>query len=135
MLANLVCATLDADLQKIAIREGLTYTRYADDMTFSGELTDRAAVARVAKEVSTIVSRHGFGINSQKTNFAKIGGRKIVTDLSIDGDIVRLPRAYKDKIRQELFYLDKYGLQSHCSRIGQKTIFLIYCAWQAVFGM
>ena len=41
MLANLVCVALDADLQGIAIREGITYTRYADDITFSGEMCKR----------------------------------------------------------------------------------------------
>lgn len=121
MLANLVCVALDAELLKIAVREGLTYSRYADDMTFSGELADRSAAVRIAKEVSGIVGRHGFGINAQKTNIAKNGGRKIVTGLSVDDDIIHLPRGYKDAIRQELFYLDKHGIQSHCSRIGQKN--------------
>lgn len=121
MLANLVCVALDAELQKIAVREGLTYTRYADDMTFSGEMADRSAATIIAKEISAVVGRYGFGINSQKTNIAKNGGRKIVTGLSVDGDIVRLPRVYKDDIRQELFYLEKLGIQSHCSRIGQKN--------------
>ncbi len=121
MLANLVCVALDAELHKIAVREGLTYTRYADDLTFSGEMANRSAATRIAREVSVVVGRYGFGINAQKTNIAKNGGRKIVTGLSVDNDIVRLPRNYKDQIRQELFYLEKYGLQSHCSRIGQKN--------------
>ncbi|MBF0402085.1 MAG: RNA-directed DNA polymerase [Magnetococcales bacterium] len=121
MLANLVCVKLDADLQKIAAREGLTYTRYADDMTFSGEVVDRAAAIRISREISIAVGHYGFGINLQKTSIAKNGGRKIVTGLSVDGEVVRLPRAYKDAIRQELFYLDKHGIQGHCARIGHKN--------------
>jgi RNA-directed DNA polymerase len=121
MLANFVCTALDLELQKIAVREGLTYTRYADDMTFSGDISGRLVAAKIAREVSVIVGSYGFGINSQKTNIAKNGGRKIVTGLSVDGDVVRLPRAYKDEIRQELFYLERFGLQSHCSQIGQKN--------------
>lgn len=121
MLANLVCLILDAELEKIAAREGLMYTRYADDMTFSGELSGRTAAMKLVREISAVVGKHGFGINSQKTSIAKNGGRKIVTGLSVDGDVVRLPRAYKDEIRQELFYIEKYGLQDHCLRIGQKN--------------
>ncbi|MEO5334386.1 MAG: reverse transcriptase family protein [Magnetococcus sp. YQC-5] len=121
MLANLVCVKLDADLQEIAIREGLVYTRYADDMTFSGEVVDRAAAIRISREISIAVGHYGFGINLQKTSIAKNGGRKIVTGLSVDGNVVRLPRAYKDAIRQELFYLDKHGIQEHCSRTGHKN--------------
>jgi len=123
MLANLVCVALDAELQNIAVREDLTYTRYADDMTFSGEMADRSVATRIAREVSAIVGCYGFGINVQKTNIAKDGGRKIVTGLSVEGETIRLPRAYKDEIRQELFYLGRYGIQSHCSRIGQKNHF------------
>jgi len=121
MLANLVCVALDADLQEIARREGMTYTRYADDMTFSGEMTDRSGATRIAREASVVVGCHGFGINRQKTSIAKNGGRKIVTGLSVEGDAVRLPRAYKDEIRQELFYLGKHGVENHCSRIGYKN--------------
>jgi RNA-directed DNA polymerase len=121
MLANLVCVALDVELQKVASREGLTYTRYADDMIFSGEIADRATAAQLAGEIVAIVGKHGFGINSQKTSIAKNGGRKIVTGLSVEGDVVRLPRSYKDEIRQELYFLEKYGLSDHCARIGHKN--------------
>jgi RNA-directed DNA polymerase len=123
MLANLVCVALDADLQKIASDEGLTYTRYADDMVFSGELVDRSAAIKISRDISAVIGRYGFSINAQKTNIAKNGGRKIVTGLSVDGDVLRLPRDYKDEIRQELFYLEKHGLESHCSRTGHKNHF------------
>ncbi|MHB8226759.1 reverse transcriptase family protein [Acidithiobacillus sp.] len=118
MLANLVCATLDADLQAIAIREGVTYTRYADDMIFSGDMVNRSAAVKISREISAVVGHHGFGINKQKTSITKSGSRMIVTGLSVGDDIVHLPRSYKDKIRQELFYLEKHGIESHCSRIG-----------------
>ena len=44
-----------------------------------------------------------------------------MTGLSVEGDTLHLPRAYKDEIRQELFYLEKHGLNNHCSRIGYKN--------------
>jgi RNA-directed DNA polymerase len=84
-------------------------------------MTDRSGATRIAREASVVVGCHGFGINRQKTSIAKNGGRKIVTGLSVEGDAVRLPRAYKDEIRQELFYLGKHGVENHCSRIGYKN--------------
>jgi RNA-directed DNA polymerase len=39
----------------------------------------------------------------------------------VEGDAIRLPRAYKDELRKELYFLEKYGLQDHCARIGQKN--------------
>lgn len=121
MLANLVCASIDSDLQGIAQRKGLVYTRYADDMTFSGHFEDRSVAASHCAEVASIISKNGFSINSQKTNIAKNGGRKIVTGLSVDGSTIRLPRSYKDKIRQELYYIETYGLAGHCERTRQKN--------------
>ncbi|WP_158818133.1 reverse transcriptase family protein [Methylocapsa sp. S129] len=121
MLANFVCTVLDAELQTIAVREGLTYTRYADDMTFSGGIGVACSPAEIIREISTIVGKFGFGINSQKTSIAKNGSRKIVTGLSVEGDMLRLPRSYKDELRQELFFLKKYGIAEHCSRTNHKN--------------
>lgn len=123
MLANLVCLTLDAELQTIASEYGLSYTRYADDMAFSGHLEDKKIASMFIKKISRIVGKHGFDINSQKSSIAKDGSRKIVTGLSVEGESIRLPRVYKDKIRQEIFYIQKYGLESHCSTINQKNCF------------
>lgn len=120
MLANLVCRVLDVELKKIADREGLIYTRYADDMTFSGVIKNREAATTIINEISKIVGKYGFGINLQKTNIAKNGGRKIVTGLSVEDGVLRLPRCYKDTIRQELHFLKLYGLKDHCSQINQK---------------
>ncbi|WP_179096862.1 reverse transcriptase family protein [Burkholderia pseudomallei] len=121
MLANLVCVELDRNLQSIAVREALTYSRYADDMTFSGEFHDRSDAVIVLRELSRVVAAQGFSINALKTNIAKNGGRKIVTGLSVDGDSIRVPRAYKDKIRQELYFIGKHGLTDHCNRIDQRN--------------
>jgi RNA-directed DNA polymerase len=121
MLANLVCVSLDETLQKIAKIAGLTYTRYADDMTFSGLLANRSAAAKLIGNVSREVSRYGFAINTQKTGIAKDGGRKIVTGLSVTEKTVRLPRSYKDELRKELYYLAKHGLEDHCGHIGYRN--------------
>ena len=56
MLANLVCLKLDDDLKKIARNEGLTYTRYADDMTFSGTEKDFFTTQKYASSDSRLSS-------------------------------------------------------------------------------
>lgn len=121
MLANLVCAPLDDLVQSVARKNLLAYTRYADDLVLSGDLPDRKEAARISREVVSIVGKFGFGINHQKTSVAKNGARKIVTGLSIEGDRIRLPRFYKDKIRQELYYLQMHGVDEHCEKIGYKN--------------
>ncbi|MBF0212418.1 MAG: RNA-directed DNA polymerase [Magnetococcales bacterium] len=118
MLANLVCFGLDLELQQIADSINLVYTRYADDMTFSGSFTTKEQISQFICQVSAVVGKFGFSINQQKTSLSRTGGRKIVTGLSVEGDALRLPRAYKDAIRQELYYIERYGLSGHLERVG-----------------
>jgi RNA-directed DNA polymerase len=86
-------------------------------MSFSGEGVDREASRKLIKEVSMVLSRNGFGLNHQKTHIAKNGSRKIVTGISVSEDMIRLPRVYKDSIRQDLYYIGKFGLSGHCERL------------------
>ncbi len=118
MLANLVCAELDTEIRLVANREALTYTRYADDMAFSGVISGRTEAVGILSEIGVIVSRKGFQINKQKTIVANPGSRRIVTGLSVAENELRIPRAYKDQLRQELFFLKKYGVEGHCSKLG-----------------
>ncbi len=117
MLANMVCFDLDKEIQKVAAREGLTYSRYADDMTLSGGISSRSKVDSIVNEVSKIVGRYGFGVNHQKTAISNSGARQIVTGLSIRESVVKLPRSYKDKIRQELYFIKARSLDEHCAWI------------------
>lgn len=121
MLANLVCLELDNDLKKIAIKEGLTYTRYADDMTFSGAERDLSSTRKILSNISSHIGKYGFSVNKLKTKIIKNGNRKIITGLLVDGNSLRVPKTYKDEIRKELYYISKYGLESHCSKIGKKN--------------
>lgn len=121
MLANLVCIQLDKELQNIASRENLIFTRYADDIIFSGLFTTKAKLIHISKEVSKHVSKFGFGINVQKTCITHRGAREIVTGLSINGNTLHVPRIYKDKVKQELYFLEKYGLYEHCDGIQAKN--------------
>ena len=111
-LSNTVAYVMDCRLTGLAESYGLGYTRYADDLTFSG---DRIPI-RFLQIVETVVAEEGFKIRSEKTRFCHGAGRKIVTGLSVSGDEVRVPRGYKRKIRQEVHYLLKFGQLSHTSK-------------------
>lgn len=66
VLANLVAWRLDARLSAWARRCGLVYSRYADDLTFSGDLA-AARLRRHARAVAAIVDDCGFRVNPRKT--------------------------------------------------------------------
>lgn len=121
MLANLVCRKIDEELANIAELEELIYTRYADDMTFSGDVIDPIKRDRIIKLVSVKVAKNGFSLNQTKTKFSGAGTRRIVTGISVADEVPRLPRVYKDKIRQELYYISRFGLAEHCKRLRVKN--------------
>lgn len=120
MLANFVCTSLDRELEKIARDAHLVYSRYADDMTFSGGKPQSKAHDLV-RLISKVISESGFAINVQKTNIARKGSRRIVTGLSIEGPNLRLPRVYKSTLRKDLYYIEQFGLDGHCAQIGHRN--------------
>lgn len=119
MLANLVCVDMDAQLRALAHHHALAYTRYADDLAFSGAGLPRDRTRRLIGEVARTVGAHGFGLQQLKTQVAAAGARRIVTGVAIEGEQPRLPRAAKDALRQALHHITRHGLQSHCERTGQ----------------
>ncbi|MDN5770018.1 MAG: reverse transcriptase family protein [Microlunatus sp.] len=62
-LANLVCFALDRRLAGYAAASGATYTRYADDLTFSGS---DVAASRLVKAVTGIAAEEGFVVNTTR---------------------------------------------------------------------
>jgi hypothetical protein len=78
-LANLVAWRLDARLTGLAAAFGATYSRYADDLTFSGEIGDRLVGA-----VCEIVEDEGFVVNTRKTRIVGQGGSQRVTGLVVN---------------------------------------------------
>mgnify|MGYP002071736256 CR=1 FL=1 len=66
-ISNLVASKLDRRLQGLLSRRNITYTRYADDLTFSSN--NRNALVRVMPIVRDIIEDEEFRINDSKTRF------------------------------------------------------------------
>lgn len=123
MLANLAMRDIDEKLLAIANSFGLHYTRYSDDLTFSTRNDfDRQKASLLIQEVAKLLIRRGLMLNRQKTAVIPPGARKIVLGLLVDGDMPRLSRPFKDKIRQHLYYLEKFGPDKHVSMRGFDSV-------------
>jgi hypothetical protein len=109
MLANLVMHEADVELSTMAKSYGLTYTRYADDLTFStaNAQFNRAVAASVIKNVYRVLGRFGLEPNLAKTQVVPPRARKIVLGLLADTDVPRLSREFKNKMRMHLHYLER----------------------------
>jgi hypothetical protein len=83
-LANLCAFRLDCRLAGLAAKLGATYTRYADDLTFSGGDDLRRAADRVRRLVMTIAAEEGFQVNARKTRVLPSGRRQTVTGVVVN---------------------------------------------------
>ena len=120
-LSNVIARRLDARITGLAKKYQVNYTRYADDMTFSGERISR----RFQSFVNKIVEEDGFKINQDKTRFIKGRHQKIVTGISISEDKLTVPKSKRREVRQQVYYINKYGLAEHQKKIGNNdSIFL-----------
>ena len=109
-LTNILCKKLDRRLTGLANRFGATYTRYADDITFSSPhniYTDE----QFTKELKRIIEEdQKLVINLNKTRLQKSGYRQEATGLIIN-DKVNVRRRYVKQIRMWLYYWEKYGYE------------------------
>ena len=119
VISNIVSFMLDVRLAKLADRFNVTYTRYADDITFSGNRTN--INNSLLKIVTQIIKECGFNINEKKTRFESYASRQEVTGLIVNNEIVTVPNNYIKEIRQEIYYLKKFGLKSHREKVGFKN--------------
>ena len=83
-LANLAAFRLDRRLSGLAGALELSYTRYADDLTFSGSRRLVRAAARLRGTVAGIVREEGFAANDQKTMLATRAGRQRVCGVVVN---------------------------------------------------
>jgi retron-type reverse transcriptase len=103
-LANLAAFGLDRRLAGLAARFGLRYSRYADDLTFSGAaLTGRRSTA-VAGYAARIAREEGFALQPRKSRLRTAARRQVVTGVVVNAH-PNLARAEYDRLRATLHRL------------------------------
>ena len=108
LLSNIVCSTLDRWLTDLARRHRVTYTRYADDMTFSSNHSVYAKDSSFLQELEDIVRSCGFKINEKKTRLQKKGSRQEVTGLIVC-EKVNTYRQFTKNLRAAVFHAETNG--------------------------
>ncbi|QDU82304.1 Reverse transcriptase (RNA-dependent DNA polymerase) [Polystyrenella longa] len=107
-ITNILCRGLDARLTGLAEKLGFTYTRYADDLTFSHAGQGSAAVGRMLRQVSYVVEQEGFQLHPEKTRIFRKGSRQEVTGLVVN-ERVNIPRKKLRQFRATLYQIEKDG--------------------------
>jgi len=128
VISNMICARLDAKLQQLAKEHNCTYSRYADDMTFSttrskfpsalANLSDIGQV-EIGSQLLAIIEENGFKVNSKKTRLQMRQQRQEVTGLTVNR-YPNVQRRYIKQIRAILHAWAKFGLNSTAQRYFEK---------------
>ncbi len=124
LISNLIMRECDDKLSKVASKYKLTYTRYSDDLSFSPRPKDfcRKQAQKIIFEVYKVLSESGYRPQYRKTKIIPPNSKKIVLGLNVDGEQPRLQKEYKDKIRQHLYFLEKFGVSEHVTNRGFDSI-------------
>lgn len=112
VLSNIISYHLDVRLSNLSKKLGIVYSRYADDMAFSGD----NFTPHIIRYIEKIINAEGFEINHKKTIFQIGEGKRILTGISIAEDVIKIPREYKRKLRQEVHYIFQHGVISHMNK-------------------
>ena len=82
-------------------------------MTFSGDFDP----AEVTDFVRLELKKLGFLLNEQKTQVQRPGQQQSVTGIVVN-EKMSIPADYRRKLRQEIYFCQKYGIQGHLQRLG-----------------
>lgn len=109
VLSNIVSYTLDRRLMSFAKMFNLKYTRYADDLAFSGDWIP----VKFIEYISEIIKSCGFEVNNKKTVLQQKKAQRILTGISIADSEIKIPREFKRNLKQEVHYIRTFGIFSH----------------------
>lgn len=112
-LSNFICREMDKEIAGVAAAQGITFTRYADDLTFSSDVDILRPQGELVQQVKTIVERYGFRLNEEKTHLQRRGRRQEVTGLMVT-EKVNVSRRYVREIRSLLYIWEHYGYEDAC---------------------
>ncbi len=120
-LSNIYMRNFDLTLSNYCNVENVRYTRYADDITLSGKIDPIVVIAFVRKELLA----YSLFLNEEKIKVMGKNVRQIVTGIVVN-DKIQIPKNYRDKIRQEVYFIKKFGLANHLQKINSSQANYVY---------
>lgn len=107
-ISNIVAIHLDKRLNELAKRYNAMYSRYADDLTFSGA----SNIKNMIPIITQIIQEERFQVNEKKTRYSYYFQRQEVTGLIVN-EKVNIPKEYLRELDKEIYYCKKFGVSSH----------------------
>ena len=108
MLANLVAYRLDCRLSGLARSFRLAYSRYADDVVFSGDRLSATRLTSLLGMVQAIIEDEGFVVHHRKTRAMPSNVRQRVNGIVVN-DRTNIARSERDQLRATLHNCVRFG--------------------------
>lgn len=107
-LSNIYFKKADNAIIKYCLEKEIRYTRYADDLSFSGQFNE----IELLNFVETLIGSLGLSLNREKIELMKPHERQVVTGIVVN-EKPQVIFYKRNKLRQEMYYIKKFGLKSH----------------------
>jgi RNA-directed DNA polymerase len=107
-LSNIYFKKADDIIISHCLANDIKYTRYADDLSFSGEFDETEVITLVDKTVTSF----GLSLHPDKIKVMKRHERQTVTGIVVN-EKPQVVFHKRNKLRQDMYYIMKFGLQNH----------------------
>ncbi|MBQ2872937.1 MAG: retron St85 family RNA-directed DNA polymerase [Bacilli bacterium] len=107
-ISNIIMLDFDIKIGEYCKENNVSYTRYCDDMTFSGNFSKMEIINLVKSELKKL----GLTLNHDKTKLITKKNRQYVTGIVVNKK-AQVSIDYRKEIRKNIYYIKKYGLNSH----------------------
>jgi len=107
-LSNLIFKEADTVISDYCKQRKIRYTRYADDLSFSGDFDEN----EVLDKVTNVVENLNLRINESKTKLMTPDKRQTVTGIVVN-DKPQVAFNKRNELRQAMYYIKKFGFDEH----------------------
>lgn len=111
-VTNIIMYDFDEAVGAFCKEKNIAYTRYCDDLTFSGDFDEKEIISFVSDELHKL----GLFLKKRKTAVIPKTKRQTVTGIVVN-EKINITKEYKKKIRQEMYFIRKFGIDEHLKRI------------------
>lgn len=115
-LSNIYFKPIDDLIADYCIERKIRYTRFADDLTFSGDFDYQD----LAKFIEDTLKVYNFELNSSKTKILHQNQRQVVTGVVVNQKL-QIPYYKRNQLRQTMFFINKFGIDNHKERLKIKN--------------
>ncbi|WP_339920986.1 retron St85 family RNA-directed DNA polymerase [uncultured Flavobacterium sp.] len=107
-LSNIIFKEADAMIADYCLQRKIRYTRYADDLSFSGDFDEK----ELFDTINPIIEKMNFKINTAKTKLMTPCNRQTVTGIVVN-EKPQVVFHKRNELRQAMYYIQKFGIDEH----------------------